>query len=462
MRLNAEIKVLSDIEIEIIIDSAMQILLNTGISIENDEILIKLSEFGGIADLNKRNIKFDKSFVRRFIDESQRVSWADNISKFTAGVEIFKGYYLDPADEEYKEWTIPRFMDYIKLAKGLPNIDRIWMLGCPLTGIPMNLQPLYEKLYCWKYGLTGGNSIWDTALCPKIFYMWEVFAEETGKNISELYNGTVYLISPLTFAKEEADQFVWFYKKGLATTVGTLGSLGGTAPVTIAGALALHIAENLFINILNRAFFGTKTLHFVSYMSALDMSTAAFQYGRPEQPLFNIACAQIAKSLGTSFEGHCGLSDAKVPGHEAGVQKLSSALFNAMACGTGYIAAGLLGVDEIFSPVQMILDNEITGYLNRITAGFDVNVESLASDVIGEVGTGGTFLDTDHTALNFRESLWLPSIWSKEMLSPWLNKNSKTDIDMAKEKYFNVISNNDDLKTYISENAENELLKIIN
>ena len=165
--------------------------------------------------------------------------------------------------------------------------------------------------------------------------------------------------------------------------------------------------------------------------------------------------------MGASFGGHCGLSDAKVPGCEAGVQKLTSVLFNAAACGEGNFAAGLLGIDEIFSPIQMILEDEIVGSLKRICEGMDTSDESLALDTILEEGPGAMFLGTEHTLLNFRKALWEPNIWSKSMFSNWNSGRRKNDIDKAKEKYFTLIQDVKPLESLLTEKAAKRLREII-
>lgn len=46
---------------------------------------------------------------------------------------------------------------------------------------------------------------------------------------------------------------------------------------------------------------------------------------------------------------------------------------------------------------ELILDNEILGFLNRVKRGFEVNAETLTKDLIGRVGPGGQFLQEMHT-----------------------------------------------------------------
>lgn len=43
-----------------------------------------------------------------------------------------------------------------------------------------------------------------------------------------------------------------------------------------------------------------------------------------------------------------------VPSCESGVQKVTSVLFDVASCGEGYMAAELLGVDEVFFPIQKL------------------------------------------------------------------------------------------------------------
>jgi len=455
------IKVLEEDEIKSILEAAFKILEKTGVVVENDEILEKLEEYGGQVTLEEQKVRFSRTFIEDFMNGLQKKEWKAKPIKISAAVEIHNGYYLDPVDDCFKEWTKERFLDYVKVAKNLKNIDSVYMLGCPLKEVEPKLRSLYEKLYCWKYGVVGGEAIWDTKLCPKIYEMWQVYAGETGRDVKELYNGKVYLIPPLRFGKEEAKQLMYFHKKGLYTEVGTMGSLGGTVPVTLAGGLALQLAEGLFISILRSVFGGSRRFEVFNVLTALDMSTGATQFGRPERNILNVAGAQIARYVGADFFGHCGLSDAKVPGNEAAFQKVSSVIFNALACGKANLVAGLLGVDEVFSPVQMILEDEMIDALNWTFKGFEVNEQTLALEVINEQGPGGSFLGTDHTLENFRQALWQPSLSSKEMYKLWKDKGMKTEIIKAKEKFLDILQSGKELEPQISERAERELLKII-
>lgn len=453
--------VLSKEEITEILGQSVRILERIGVIIENEELLEIFAGKGFSVDRKASKVFVNRRYIEDFLSSVKRVSRKHEPVSFTSMAEIYQGMYLDPRDNEYKPWTEERLKEYIRVARALPGIDQVSMLGYPPEDVPCELQPLHEKLFCWKYGITGGTAIWDTELCPKILEMFEAYADFRGRPVREVFNCGVFLISPLKMARLEAEQFLYFYRRGLRVSVGALGSLGGTAPVTPAGALSLQVAENLFINIMEREFWGRRELEFSTSLSPLEMSSGVFRYGRPEQVLLNVAGAQIAEYLGAAFSGHCGLSDAKQPGHESAAQKCISAVFGAMTSGSGHIAAGLLSVDEVYSPVQMVLDHEIVGALRHIAAGMAVDEETLAWDTILEEGAGGNFLHTEHTAEFFRDVLWTPSLWSASMYGKWHKEGQKTDMDFAREKVFDILETGDPLKPEITEELEERLVKII-
>jgi trimethylamine--corrinoid protein Co-methyltransferase len=152
----------------------------------------------------------------------------------------------------------------------------------------------------------------------------------------------------------------------------------------------------------------------------------------------NLMTAQLARHYRASFSGHAGLSDAKLPSVEAGAQKMMTAAPTLLAGGRLWVDAGLLAIDEVCSPVQMILDNEWMDALQRFVHDFRIDEESIGLETILEAGPGGHFLDKDHTVRHFREEHWNPTIWSRQMLRPWLDGERRLDADLARERAIQV------------------------
>jgi trimethylamine--corrinoid protein Co-methyltransferase len=150
--------------------------------------------------------------------------------------------------------------------------------------------------------------------------------------------------------------------------------------------------------------------------------------------LANLMIAQMARFYGAGYSGHAGLSDAKLPSVESGYQKALTAIPTFMASGSLWMDAGLLSIDEVCSPVQLILDNEFLSALARFAHEFEITPESIGLEDILALGPGGSYLDREHTARRVRKEHWQPKVWSREMLAPWLSGPRQTDIERAREQ----------------------------
>ena len=88
------------------------------------------------------------------------------------------------------------------------------------------------------------------------------------------------------------------------------------------------------------------------------------------------------------------------------------------------VLAGAVGIGTVghvenaitFSPAQLVIDNALAAYVRRAIRPLRVDDETLALDLVDEVGPGGQFLTTAHTAEHFREELFLSPLFPDQ---PW-------------------------------------------
>ncbi len=439
--------------------AAMTILREMGMEIQSESLLQALTDYGLPVDRATERVRFPTPLVEQFIADADKYDWANHIPRVGGSAGVYHGLYHDPIDGELKPFTEETLALYCRTARELDNIGSASILGCRFPVLP-ELEPLYERYYAWKYGAKDHGSIHLDELCPYLLEIYEIVAAETGKPLAEVFNGTVYLIPALKLGRHEAYQVAYFRERGLRVHIGDMFALGGSAPVTLAGAMALNVAEQLALRILDDALFGVKRLHLGSSTSVMDMKTTIYPYGRPEMAIANVMTAQMARHYGASFSGHAGLSDAKLPSVEAGAQKALTAIPTLMAGGSLWMDAGLLSIDEVFSPIQMVLDNELLGALARYTYEFEISPETLALETIFEAGPGGGYIDKLHTAQHFRKEHWQPRIWSREMLSPWLAGDRQLDADRARERVLEIAALPPE-PSFISEALERDILALI-
>ena len=205
--------------------------------------------------------------------------------------------------------------------------------------------------------------------------------------------------------------------------------MGGTAPVTVAGAVALGNAEllsSLVIHQLRRP--GAPFLygHGVHH---LDMKEMVSVYGAPEFQLARVMAAEMGRFYAMPVWGYAGHSDSKVIDGQAAADAQFSVLVALLAKtnlnhDVGYLESGLTG-----SPEMMVLTDEIVSMTRRFVEGVRVDEEALAVEVVADVGPGGEFLSHEHTMSHWRE-LWLPRLFDRQRLGSWeetgaLNVNAR-------------------------------------
>jgi trimethylamine--corrinoid protein Co-methyltransferase len=66
-----------------------------------------------------------------------------------------------------------------------------------------------------------------------------------------------------------------------------------------------------------------------------------------------------------------------------------------------------------FSPQQLVIDNEIAGSVRHMLKGFEVTPETLAVDVIKEIGPNGSFLQHEHTLRHLRNEIFPSNLFER-------------------------------------------------
>jgi trimethylamine--corrinoid protein Co-methyltransferase len=99
----------------------------------------------------------------------------------------------------------------------------------------------------------------------------------------------------------------------------------------------------------------------------------------------------------------------------------------------GYLEAGLTT-----SPEMIVFSAETIAMMRRFMDGFKLDAESLAVDVIDQVGPGGDFLSVDHTFEHFQE-MWDPTLFTRQRAEEWIAEGSKRLGDRLREKTVAII-----------------------
>jgi trimethylamine--corrinoid protein Co-methyltransferase len=266
--------------------------------------------------------------------------------------------------------------------------------------------------------------------------------------------------SPLEYGDKAVDTLIETVKLGVPVLSAPCAQAGATAPVTLAGTLVQSFVESLTGLIIAQLIRRGAPTIIGDVSTVMDMKTAIMSYGAPELSIINAASSQLAHYYGLPFFGTGGCSDSKLPDEQAVAEAVTS-LFSAMLSRTnlihdiGYIEGAMTGSLEM-----VIIIDELFSMLSRIVKGMKIDDESLAVDVIHEVGPGGHFLSHKHTLKFFKEEHWIPSLIDRRRYGSWRGDGVKDMLTRAREKLQKILR--DHQPEPLSKDIKQELTNIIN
>lgn len=233
---------------------------------------------------------------------------------------------------------------------------------------------------------------------------------------------------------------------------------GGTAPVTLAGCLVLGDADTLSGIIINQLLEpGRPCVYNIGFGHVLDMASAIALTGSPENALLQAAGAEMARFHRLPSASWMS-TESMLPDAQAAFEKMITGLAHITAGVNLIWGAGNLESTLTMSPLSLIIDNEISGYIMRFGRGITVNDDTLALDVIKEVGLSGDFMTTNHTIQHFRQELSRSELVTRTRRAIWEEHGAKSLEDVAQERLREILDS--DPQVYLNADQEKELARI--
>ncbi len=220
-----------------------------------------------------------------------------------------------------------------------------------------------------------------------------------------LMSDLIGTVSPLLHDKDGIEAGLVFAEAGIPVCYVTMPNLGTTAPATKAGAFVLGAAEMVAAAVLHElAAPGSPVLGSIMQIyadprTALTMTSPLDDRGRfiPTELLHSFGLPALGAFGGTDAES----SGTWLAGAETMLQLLQLPLDGCEL----YSGIGLTATYKLFSPENLILDDDLYHRARHAFLDIPMDEESLALDVIEAVGPGGHFLAQAHTRRHMREAV---------------------------------------------------------
>ena len=167
--------------------------------------------------------------------------------------------------------------------------------------------------------------------------------------------------------REMLDALMEYARWRQPVVVAALAMAGLTAPVTLAGLLAMQNAEILAGLTLAQLVRPGAPIIYGSTSSPMDMRTGGLSIGAPELSMIVSCTAQMARFYQLPSRSGGGLTDANFPDAQAGIQS-AMALITAARNGINFIlhACGILSAYVAMSYEKFMIDEELCGITKKL------------------------------------------------------------------------------------------------
>lgn len=428
-----------------IIETALRLVAEIGIRFEPGGEADALLSAAGCHVGDDGVVRFPENVVRRALESMARsvtlwnrdatspVTIDDRNTLFIPGMTCIK--VPDEETGEPRDSTAEDLALITRVADGLPNIDAICMackdvsdstmhgeIGEFVTMARNTTKPLEylcehtESLHAvieMAAAIRGG----PRQLAEKPYFM---------HTITPL---------PLFYTRIHCDQIIAAARAGVPMDVGTLAIGGASAPITVAGCLVYALATDFAGIVLGQA--THEGCFCIGSTQAYFMEPATGGIGNlPQTMLAEQLMAQIRRRLGLPhFGGLGGKAWSRRFDRDSALMigTMMEQLFFIRPATCSYLGSHDQGIT--YSLPALLLCDDYAGMLRVMWEGSTIDDDTLALEVLREVGLFGTVLGHEHTARYCRTGVWDSRyLGANEPLSttdkPDLDLHERIDIDL--------------------------------
>lgn len=443
---------LTESDVQAIHEVSMRLLSEVGVKVPNAEALELFAAKGAAVDWEKAIVRIPRAMLEDALDAApSRVDLCGRDDKHDLILEGRRTHLgtggtvlnvLDLETGERRPSTLDDLCQIARLVDALENIQ-FFMIPAYPNGLPaeeVDINRFLAALSNTTKHVMGGvytiQGIRDVVAMAE-----EIAGGPDALRERPIISMVTCVMSPLVLDATYSALLMEVARQGIPLACPAEPLAGATSPVTLAGTVATSNAETLSGVVLAQLVNpGTPTIY-GTVATTMDMQTGGYLSGSIEMGLINAATAQMAQFYHLPIYATAGMTDAKVPDVQAGYEKAATALMVALA-GANYIhdAAGFLEFCTTISYEQLVIDNDIIGMCLRAVQGVEVNANTLAEDVVRQVGPGGNFLAAEHTVANFRREFYFPTLADRRLRRLWEADGAKDAAVRAREKAKEILA----------------------
>jgi trimethylamine--corrinoid protein Co-methyltransferase len=408
-----------------------RILARVGIRIKDIAFLNLLKEAGANVDYSNQMARFEEDWLDEIIRRAPSrftlfsrngkndLALGEGRVHFACGGRVFR--ILDTATDSYRLTVLNDVDRTARLVDGLENI-RLYIIACQSH----DLEPRYYHLNDFFHAfnnttkhvmggcdnLEGVEQVWKLACL--------ISGGEKKLRARPFFSVIINPISPLTIETNTLNILNFCARHSIPVTFTPAPMAGATSPASLAGTLAQMHAEALAGVAISQVIAPGAKVLYGALPTTMDLRNMEFTMGSVETAMMGASAVELARLYNLPIRTAAGVTEAKSPDIQSGIEKSLSNLMLAMA-GADCIsmAAGMLDSGNSIALEQYVIDNEIIGMIYRALSGIKVSKETLGFGVVERVGPGGHYVMEDHTVEHMMHEFFYPKLCIRSNFDVW-------------------------------------------
>jgi len=392
-------------------EASMRILEDIGLAFMDDEALDLWEKAGAKVDRARQHVWMDRglilaavanapsSFTWRARNPERSVFIGENAIAFAPQGGVA---YVTDLDHGRRVGTLEDYEKLLRLAQG---INVLHFAGEQLIApheVPASLRHLRR--------LPRAITLTDKALMEAA-HGREITADAV--NLAKLVfgddlaggpviGGIINASSPLRYDARMLGGLITYARAGQVNIVTPFILAGAMSPITVASAMAQQNAEALAGIALAQLVRPGAPVIYGGFTTNVDMKSGSPAFGTPEGAWALSVGAQLARRYKLPYRGSGSLTTSKVSDAQAAYETMWT-LWPAVLSHTNFVmhAVGWLEGGLTVSYEKIIIDAESLAMFQHFLNGFTIDDDTLALDMIEEVGPGGHHFGTPHTQARF-------------------------------------------------------------
>ena len=422
----------------------LDVLRETGVRFESEWALGFLKEHGCKVGFENHRVRFPEGLVEeclRKCPSSFRCKARDPKNDIILGGETVYfqcGAGMQTVDLDTWEPRTPtkaEYIDMVKVLDALPNLH--FFSSYPYYGFegvsPVMAIPegnALKTMYSSKYNSAVSN------------HGNEIFTIKMVEALGIEMMGYVCVAPPMTWYEDQVLCMRRHLEAGHPIQVCDGCVYGGSGPATHVGSVITSSVEITSMIVLIQLLDPGHPVIPTHFTFPQDMRTGAPAFGSIGCSTNNAIFNQVWRSYGRPVSNCSAFAtSSKIADYQQGYEKACAATLAALSGANAITFQNGVFGELSAHPVMAILDDDIAGMVGRFIEGEEVSNETLAVDLIEEVGPiPGFYLNKEHTRKWWKKEQFIPQAADYLSYPEWIKTGKKTALDYAKERMEEILA----------------------